>query len=337
MYKDTQNLLIRTRDDLYELKQHGNQDYPFALYYVDSRDLQLELVHWHWHEELEYIVVLVGKARFYAGENSVVLESGQGLFINKNVLHRVKPFEDHHCIYYSVVFHTSYVFGYRASSLTENYLNPVLNHPTFRYHVLTQQNTHMVPFFDKLKEIIDVNEAQEFGYELMTKSLLCQAWLLLLKGLQNIPAEDSGSGNVQALQDEERIKSALTFIATHYSESLTLQDIADSIHISKSECCRSFKRCLKISPFEYLIKYRVYSAAIMIIHSGHTISISEVAETTGFNSSSYFNKMFKKYTGLTPSAFRKQTQKNSSSLSDLLEGNTQFQDNALLDVLLKQK
>ena len=126
----------------------------------------------------------------------------------------------------------------------------------------------------------------------------------------DIPAYDP-----QVVLDESRTKAAITYIMEHYEEPITLQDIADSIHISKSECCRCFKRCLQLTPFDYLLKYRIYSAVDLLAQDSSTLSISDIALKVGFNSSSYFNKLFKKYIGYTPSAYKKILAQNTEHIA----------------------
>lgn len=142
-------------------------------------------------------------------------------------------------------------------------------------------------------EIIKINLQKSFGYELLTKSYLIQIWLLLLNHIRDLPHDHIPAYDPQVVLDESRTKAAITYIMEHYEEPITLQDIADSIHISKSECCRCFKRCLQLTPFDYLLKYRIYSAVDLLAQDSSTLSISDIALKVGFNSSSYFNKLFK--------------------------------------------
>ncbi len=318
MITEDQNLSINVREDLYELKQHGNIDYPIAFYYVDSAQTHLELVHWHWHEEIEYIIVEKGKALFFVGDTCHVLSAGQGMILNANVLHRTKTFENEECIYHCVVFHPSYITGRQNRSLAINYLIPVTHNIHLPYILIDHSDEKTGQLFDTLKKTIDVNYSKPYGYELMTKSLLIEAWLHVLTEVKSRVELSPTQNDNYVVHDEERIKQALTYISSHYAEPITLQDIARSMHISKSECCRCFKRCLQTTPFEYLTKYRIYSSVRLFMLTND--SVSDIAAKTGFNSSSYFNKMFKKYMDSTPSDFRKKAAVTPQNISQLLEG-----------------
>ena len=106
--------------------------------------------------------------------------------------------------------------------------------------------------------------------------------------------------------DEQRVKQAMLFIRMHHAEPISLEEIAGSVHISKSECCRCFSRTLQMTPFEYLMKYRIFEATRKMAQSPQEppMSIADLAMSVGFNNTSYFNKLFKKYLGCTPTYYR---------------------------------
>lgn len=337
MIPTSQDLNIYVRDDLYEIKQHGTPDYPLALYHVDSKDMYLELVYWHWHEEFEFMVITSGTAHFLVADQDFVLSAGDCILINQNVLHRVKPYMDCDCTYYSVVFHPSLFLNLDNPTIRAKYLDPISGNPNLKYFLLKSTNETAIPYIQLLQKIVQINEHCDFGYELTTRGLLCDLWVSTLRGANKRANTSPSTGNAQTALDENRVKNILTYIATHYMEQISLEDIAASVHISKSECCRCFKRRLHVTPFEYLIKYRVYSAAIMIVQSTGRISVSDIAIKTGFNSSSYFNKMFRKYIGSTPTQFRKKVGGNIQNIQKVLDGQLLLQDTIIINDLISKK
>ena len=100
---------IQVREDLYEMKQHGSLDYPVAVYRIDLNMMYLNLIHWHWHSEIELIIVREGAAEFSVGNNMYVLSPGDTLFINRNVMHSVHPHNEQNCIFHSIVFSPNYI------------------------------------------------------------------------------------------------------------------------------------------------------------------------------------------------------------------------------------
>lgn len=287
---------------------HANRDYPVGVYYVEPGKMYMGYVRWHWHEEMEINLVKSGSAEFTIGEEKVIVNEGQALILNCNVFHSIKATDNNNCVLLSLLFNPNILFKDHTTSLASGYLNPVVSSTEHRYLIFDRKDMWGRSALAYLSDIFDANFSQEFGYELITKAYLCQLWVHLLKKYKTGPLVSSWQkkASVSLSPDEVRIKDAIIYIQQHYTESVTLDDIANSIHVSKSECCRCFKRAVNITPFEYLMRYRILQAADKILQNDReTSSISELASSVGFNNTSYFNKLFKKYFNCTPTEYRK--------------------------------
>lgn len=308
---------IIVTEDLHEIKEHGFPDYPVAIYMVDLSNMYTRSVRWHWHEEIELILVKKGRANFMVSDESYILSEGQGIFINQNTLHAVLPLEEENCVYFSIVFNPSCIFGYGRTILSVSYLRPVVSNPALRSIVLDGSLEFHSRILKNISDILETALQKEFGFELVTKGYLINIWVLLLSQTgQAGPIERKEPKQSQVVMDEIRAKDAIKYIENHFAEPVSLSDIADSIHVSKSECCRCIKRCMKTTPFEYLMRYRIFTAARIISENNEPFSIATLASMTGFNSSSYFNKLFRKYIGCTPSEYRNNVTKTIPSLTD---------------------
>ena len=300
----TENL--KNIDNYKEIYEHVNNDYPLGVYFVKPDEYFLNNIPWHWHDEIEIDVVREGNAIYTIGEDIIRVPSNNLIVIKGNVVHSIKS-ENGNCSIISVIFSPAVLFADNNSSLYQSYFMPFkVSSKKYR----TFDNTDIIgkALISYIEDIIDYNLNKNYGYEMLTKSSLFQFWLLLIKDMPHderiINREDRQE---KSSPDDERIKTAITFIQDNYFDNISLEDIADSIHISKSECCRLFKRAINLSPFEYLMRYRILKACDIMIKSRQDESISELALNVGFNSASYFNKLFKKYVGCTPSEFKKQS------------------------------
>ena len=103
-----------------ELLKHGTAAFPIACYHDD---LQTEPVPWHWHEELEVLVVSEGTILATAAGEKYRLEKGEGLFINAGVLHGDWPLNAGPCRLHSMVFHPRLVGGSPDSVFWQKYLS----------------------------------------------------------------------------------------------------------------------------------------------------------------------------------------------------------------------
>lgn len=297
----TQETLHETYDNFHEPNNFGSLDYPVSVFYLDLSKSYMNRIRWHWHEEMEILIVNTGIAEVSTDDTSYTLKPGQGIIVNQNVMHAIYSPTHENCTFYSFVFHPDFLFGHKRNYLQTQFLLPIQNFRLFKMLVLDETNAWHERMLDAVNDAIAVNMTKSFGYEVATKGHLCRFWSELIGQLPQMEKAPSP----QASLDEQRVKQAMLFIRTHHAEPLSLDDIAGSVHISKSECCRCFSRTLQMTPFEYLMKYRIYEATKrMMEHSGEPISIADLALSVGFNNTSYFNKIFKKFLGCTPTYYR---------------------------------
>ncbi len=247
---------LETYDNLYAKKDYGTLDYPVNARCLDLRKSYMSWIRWHWHEEMEILIVDQGIAEVSTDDANYLIKPGQGLIINQNIMHCIHAHNEKSCTFHSLVFHPDYIFGHKNNYLQTEYLLPIQSYRLFKAFFLDESAPWHERMLQMLKEVIGLNLDQHFGYEIATKGYLCHFWVELLR---QIPHADAPIVS-RVSPDEQRVKEAMLFIRTHYAEPLSLQEIADSIHVSKSECCRCFARTLQMSPFEYLMKYRIYES-----------------------------------------------------------------------------
>ena len=105
------------------------------------------------------------------------------------------------------------------------------------------------------------------------------------------------------MRRNQRIKEILSYIREHFTEKITLDEIAKHLHLSTNECCRFFKKNMNCTLFEYITEYRLSKSMELLEHTD--LTVSQIAYESGFGSSSYFIEKFRKNVGMTPAAFRK--------------------------------
>lgn len=307
----TNQLYATSSEAASELARQGEIGYPVQVYYVELAKMYMKSIGWQWHPEVEIMIINHGEADFFTDDQPAMrLHAGEGVLINQNVMHSLRPVdEEANCSLYCVVFHPSFLFGYGNTVMSSKYLVPILSSPAMRIISLHEQDPWQARLLDTANSIIAATLTKRYGYELTVKSYLCQLWLILLQ--QIVPQNVSTTKQNTISLDESRVKEAILYIEAHYNEQITLDQLADSIHISKSECCRCFKRTLQITPIEYLMKYRIFKAVNMLQKNDPEIhSISTLAFSVGFNNASYFNKVFRQFLNCTPSEYRNMIKKD---------------------------
>lgn len=289
---------IEVDDNLQETTKHGSYDLPIAIYTDNFNLFEDGHIRWHWHKELQFSYSLCDKVCFFVEGQKIMLEPGEGIMVNSNVLHQIKPYNNNNCIMFSIVFDPILIGGTEQSLIEKKYVNPILESSNLKFIYLKPVVQWQKNILKYVKEIFILSNQKTYGYELEMRNCLSSLWLNLLREVK----EDVKDSGYVVSHDEERVKSALQYIHKYYAENILLDNIAMAASISKSECCRSFKRILKVTPFEYLMEYRISKASEKLLKSKE--SISNIAFDVGFNGTSYFGKIFKKYMNCTPSEYR---------------------------------
>lgn len=286
-------------------------EYPVRLDYVEINKILMQA---RWYDEVEFLVVTAGSIKVQCGDDTYVVEAGDALLFAPGLLHITRPADTKQETYmYRILFSPNFLFNYDEPYLMQKYCYPLLNSPDFKVHSFTRARPEDHQILDYLSQVIEVNFHPIFAYELQTRSYLTHIWMLLSQRIGYSSATDQKRTALSI--DNVRMKGALSFIQQHYAEPLTLEQIAESIHISKSECCRCFKRSLNLTPFEYLMKYRVFVACRQIVEDPGLKSLSDLGQSVGFNYSSYFNKVFRKYMNCTPSEYRKRVREEKAQMT----------------------
>lgn len=102
---------------------------------------------------------------------------------------------------------------------------------------------------------------------------------------------------------DERIKKVLEYIHAHLNAKQTIEDLAAFSCLSKDHLIRIFKREMKMTPMYYINKKIIQKAQLSLVTE--PTSVKEIAYQLGFDDQAYFNRTFKKSTGLTPVNYRK--------------------------------
>lgn len=277
------------KDGLEEIEGLRNA-YPYAYHHVD---LCRTRVPWHWHEALEFDYVSEGAVRVSTAGQVQIFEKGQGFFINTNVLTAMEPAEN--CILDSHLFHPVFLGGHFKSVYETKYLNPVLQNRNLELLPIRGENRTQHRLLQQLMRLSALQ--QEEHVEFQTRNLISDIWLLLLEELENTQLRTTPNRN------QDRLLTMMAFLQEHFTEKITLENIAQAASVSSRECLRCFRNAIHQTPMEYLMEYRVRQAAKLLEETDR--SVTDIAMATGWGSSSYFAKIFYRYYGKSPNSYRK--------------------------------
>ena len=251
----------------------------------------------HFHPETEVTLIAEGEMHYQANDQVFLLREGDGIFVNSNVMHAGWLTGHSDCKYYPMNFATVMVSGHENSRIEQVYVEPLLRDNLIPFAAFFEKNEADRPFLELMREQHRLLAEREEGYELLLKANLCRFWLLLYRRAKE------GIG-ICPDRGVTAVKTAIRYMEEHYAERLTLEQLARTCSFSRSEFCRIFKRFTGRTPFAYLQHLRVRRSLPLL--QDPTLSITEVAERTGFTGASYYAEIFRRYMNLSPLQYRRE-------------------------------
>ena len=263
-----------------ELKEHGNFQFPLLISNEKLSKYDSNSFLWHWHSEIELTLITQGQMLYEINNKVYHLRQGEALFGNTRVLHTGRMYENMDCEYISITFDPKLIYCYENSIFYLKYASPFIqNLSLFSIHFDLTENWHK-EIIKILKDMININQQRQDSYEMDVLIKLLEFWKILFLNYNTTPTITSHDR-----YNYDRIRSVLTFIEENYSKKITLEDIAEHIHICKGECCKIFKQYMKIPLFKFILEYRIEkSINDLVVSNG---SIGDVAAKAGFSDSNY--------------------------------------------------
>ncbi|MGN0995216.1 MAG: AraC family transcriptional regulator [Butyricicoccus sp.] len=272
----------------------------FRCLYAESESLTGDSFPWHWHTAFEIDFVVGCGVQFDFAGTSLWVPQGNAVFINSGELHSYRPEDPKKCRIYALLFEPVFLAGGYHDAIFPKYITPVLNAKVTALKISPETDGDKA-MLANLEEVIQLAANEPLYYELMIRSALENFWCGLLEDLKTIKEECSRPKS----RDNDRMKQMLDFIHSNYDHRISLREIAASAMIGTRECSRCFLRSIHRSPMDYVNDYRI-QIAIQQLAAGDR-NITEIGEMCGFSSVSYFGKVFKQYTGMSPLQYRSST------------------------------
>jgi AraC-like DNA-binding protein/mannose-6-phosphate isomerase-like protein (cupin superfamily) len=280
-----------------ELKQHGNEQFPFLVSYQKLSEYESGSFMWHWHPEIEITYVRKGTMCYKVNNLVYHLKEGDIVFNNSGALHSGTMENQEDCAYIPVTFDPRLIYGFFQSTINSKYVDPVIQDSMLPAICIDQSESWHKPFREYLLRIIDLDEKKPDFYELDITICLQSMWRLLLEHITYEPQASRENS-----LEYDRIKKILSYIEENYQNKITLNDIAGHIHLCESECTRLFKRHMNTTLFAFLQEYRI-ERSLEFLQDDQPVSA--VADKAGFSDPNYYSKVFAKIKGCSPREYRK--------------------------------
>lgn len=285
---------------LREIITHDKTSFPITLFIDELCELPNRSGPFHWHPDFEIATCISNSLEFQIGENHIILEAGDSIFVNGNILHRIRQIAgDIPEPMPNVVFSGSLLFR-EGSDLYQKYIQPIYNSERLPFIVFREKDVHCEKIHKIIRDIYICLQSQPLCYELRVQRLINEFFEFIISKIDTFPQIEET--RIQ-LKNQIRIQKMLAFIYEHYKERISLADIAASADISRSEAGRCFKAYMGCSPVDALIQYRLQIAHRLL--NDKSMTLEEISYSCGFNSLDYFRRQCKEKYGKTPGEFRK--------------------------------
>ena len=252
---------------------------------------------WHFHPEYEIVFVEGTSGTRHVGDHISVYEGSDLVFIGPNIPH------------------LNFDYGVRTEceqviiQMKENFLGKdFLDIPEFRsIKTLFDQSHYGLSFTGITKQIVGKKLKELPGLDHFDQLMSLLHILKLLANsdqvhiLNTVPA-----GNKSLQKEQHRMDSIYKYVEMHFDQKPDVNFIAEQVNLTTAAFCRFFKKNTKMTFTDFVNQYRVNQAKNYLLRDK---TVSETCFAVGFESLSYFNKLFKKVVGENPSEFKKHYRK----------------------------
>lgn len=248
----------------------------------------------HWHDDLEFIVILDGQMAYDINGQKILLQTGEGIFVNSRCFHY--GYSDTHaeCLFICILLSPQLLSV--NTYFIQNYLDPLIQNSHFPYQKLNPSIQWQNTILHDLKILYENNITKIQPFIILEKSV--HIFRLLSENMNFFPDYDKNTEDILALT------AMIGYVQKNYPEKLLLKDISSAGNCCKTKCTSLFQRYLNTSPMIYLNRYRLEKSIFLLRNT--SMSVTEIAYMCGFSNTSYFCELFHKYYHTTPGKFRSQ-------------------------------
>ena len=244
----------------------------------------------HDHSAVEILLTMEGSVTYTVEDAVYQVRKGEVLILPPDMPHALTMGEG--SSRYLFLFEPEGILSMRdIKTMSPHFHRPFYLHDGSEAHIRIREI---------LLRIQDVYEKRELMWNTMCYSYLLRIYTILaqryLNGVRSRPAETG------RIVESEVITAAMTYINNHYSQDLSLEDVAGFAGFSRYYFSRSFKKQTGYSFKDYLCQKRLQVAMDLLIRTDK--SMKDVAADSGFGSVATFNRVFREKKGCTPTQFR---------------------------------
>ncbi|QMV16571.1 transcriptional regulator MelR [Vibrio spartinae] len=257
---------------------------------------------YHWHQQIEVNILYQGTLTYTFNHTDVLIESGQMAMFWAVTPHRVKQTSDH-ALMGIINIPLNMLLSW---PLPQEFVQQIMNGGA-----ISARHTEIVSFAENQRWIAAYREGHEVRNQIVQEEIFLMLRRLcsynyhveMFNFMRETPlrhANYTGYKNVQFMLD---------YIANNHNRDIKVEDIASHVKLHPKYAMSLFKNMLSVSIKQYLIIMRINHAKVLLGNTRHPIK--NIATHSGFKHPSSFFAAFRNHTGMTPQAFREQSQQQT--------------------------
>lgn len=282
---------------------HIDPQFPFAVYHgvgFAPAEYENDISYMHRHHSLEINYCLRGQGHYLIGEQVYPVEPGDLFIINDLEYHQaINNSGDMQLLV--IVFDADLVLSGGSDYAL---IRAFYEWKTGFKHRIAADSPVVMDIAPLLLEMDSEWQHQEIGCQLVLRALLMKLLALLYRSFER--TEGYGERVRQFQHGYVRLSPAIAMIDSQFREPLTLEMLADSIHMNRNYFSTVFSQLMGCTVSEYIVRRRLRNAAMLLMSTDS--SVISTALDSGFRNISYFNRAFQKQYGMPPGRYREQVQ-----------------------------
>ncbi len=251
---------------------------------------------WHYHDEFELLYIIKGSGVRVVGDHMSQFAEKQLVLIGSNLPHLFRNEEDDTSeVDYIVIKFLNHLNGISLFQIPElKLINQLLKHSA--RGILFNLDTQ-----DKVKRKL-IRLSKSNGPIKIINLIEILTVLAEQNDFEYLASESFNIGLIS--KDRERTQIVIDYITQMYDQDIKLEDLASLSNMTTNSFCRFFKENTGNTAFNFLREFRINKACQLLINTDQ--KISQICYSTGFNSVSTFNRIFKVIKSVSASDFRSQ-------------------------------
>ena len=249
--------------------------------------------YWHYHPEIEITYIVKGEGIAFIGNKTVEFHPGMAFLLGPYLPHNFISTDEEDVVMekecWGLQFTQEWLNSFKESSALQRLFKAM----SFGIDlgILKDQEHHA------FETIVGKDPLRSIGAFFNLMAMIAE------RPEFNTVSTNSAYSNVMSQKISQRMERVSKYIQDHYQGTITLSEIADVASMTEQSFSRWFRQTSGLTFVDYLMQLRTTVASNLLINTNK--AMTEVAEESGFNSSSSFNRAFLKIKGCSPREFRK--------------------------------